>query len=114
MLFRSCVFYWISLCNVYNCYLAGDYHENPFASTQSLDANPFDDPTPYTSESTSKFPSSSAESHTARAEELTRRERDLERRETELAQKSDHIRKNGRNNWPFCMSPSASSFLIEF
>lgn len=51
--------------------------------------NPFDDP-----------PQQS--SHSARLEELQRREADLERREAELNQKAEHIRKHGRNNWPFC------------
>ncbi|GJE87160.1 secretory carrier-associated membrane protein [Phanerochaete sordida] len=68
------------------------YTENPFASTQSLDANPFDDPVS-TSTSTSKV-------DVTRLEDLERRERDLQRRETELSQKADHIRKHGRNNWP--------------
>lgn len=69
-----------------------DYHENPFASTHSLDTNPFDDPTPvkatFTPEQT-------------RLEEIRQREQDLERRETELNNKVEHIRKHGRNNWPF-------------
>ena len=77
--------------------LSGHYAENPFASTHSLDANPFDDPTT-ASQSSSKV-------DVTRLEELERRERDLERRETELAQKADHIRKHGRNNWPPCTSP---------
>jgi len=63
------------------------YTENPFGSSHSLDANPFDDPTP-------------DPAHAARIEELAQRERDLERRETELAQKADHIKKHGRNNFP--------------
>lgn len=63
------------------------YTENPFASTHSLDTNPFDDPNP-------------APAHAARMEELAQRERDLERRETELAQKTDHIKRHGRNNFP--------------
>lgn len=67
--------------------------QNPFASTHSLDTNPFEDPDP---------PKSS--NNAARMEEIDRRERDLERREQELTQKSDHIRKHGRNNFPPCMS----------
>ncbi|PPQ72595.1 hypothetical protein CVT26_003698, partial [Gymnopilus dilepis] len=43
-------------------------HENPFASTHSLDTNPFDDPQPQ------QEPASSA-----RLEEIRRREQDLER-----------------------------------
>ncbi|KAF7778679.1 hypothetical protein Agabi119p4_3024 [Agaricus bisporus var. burnettii] len=65
-----------------------DYNKNPFASSHSLDINPFDDPP--------KQPSSSA-----RLEDIQRREAELERRETELHQKAEHIRKHGRNNWPF-------------
>ncbi|KAL9715202.1 hypothetical protein Ac2012v2_001863 [Leucoagaricus gongylophorus] len=57
--------------------------ENPFASSHSLDTNPFDDP-PYST----------------RLEDLQRREADLQRREAELDSKSEHIRKHGRNNWP--------------
>jgi len=64
-------------------------YENPFASSHSLDRNPFDDPP------------QQPQAHAARLEELQRREADLERRETELRQKADHIRKHGRNNWPF-------------
>ncbi|EKM82633.1 hypothetical protein AGABI1DRAFT_34378, partial [Agaricus bisporus var. burnettii JB137-S8] len=36
-----------------------------------------------------------------RLEDIQRREAELERRETELHQKAEHIRKHGRNNWPF-------------
>ncbi|KAI0082642.1 scamp-domain-containing protein [Panus rudis PR-1116 ss-1] len=72
-----------------------NYNENPFASTHSLDANPFEDPAPLSS--SSGLPGSD---HATRMEELARRERELERREQELAQKADHIRKHGRNNWP--------------
>ncbi|KAJ7632678.1 scamp family-domain-containing protein [Roridomyces roridus] len=61
---------------------------NPFASSQSLDANPFDDPAPVQS------------SNDARLEQLRQREQDLERREAELQNKTEHIRKHGRNNWP--------------
>ncbi|KAH8833659.1 scamp-domain-containing protein [Flagelloscypha sp. PMI_526] len=60
--------------------------ENPFASTHSLDTNPFSDPPPNANDT--------------RLEDLRRREQDLERREQELAQKADNIRRNGRNNWP--------------
>lgn len=79
----------------------GTYTENPFASTHSLDANPFDDPTPAR---TSPAPSYPSPNHASRLEELNQRERDLERREAELNQKADHIRRFGRNNWPRCMS----------
>ncbi|KAI0683699.1 scamp family-domain-containing protein [Cytidiella melzeri] len=68
--------------------------ENPFASTHSLDTNPFDDPTPYAA------PNSTSDKHSARAQELEQRERDLERREQELNQRAEHVRTHGRNNWP--------------
>ncbi|KAJ3550719.1 hypothetical protein NM688_g5011 [Phlebia brevispora] len=73
------------------------YTENPFASTHSLDTNPFDDPTPKTA-------ASSASKVDTRLEEIEQRERDLERRELELNQRAEYIRKHGRNNWPPCMS----------
>ncbi|KAK0483695.1 scamp family-domain-containing protein [Armillaria novae-zelandiae] len=65
------------------------YAENPFASTHSLDTNPFDDPTPPQSQSTD-----------TRLEELRQRELELERREQELNRKAEHIRQHGKNNWP--------------
>jgi hypothetical protein len=70
--------------------------QNPFASTHSLDANPFDDPP---TQSSSSFPSVTTDT---RLEQLSQRERDLERREQELNAKAEHIRTHGRNNWPFC------------
>ena len=67
--------------------------ENPFASSASLDRNPFEDP----------FADAEPSAHTSsRAAELEQRERDLERRERELQQKSEHIRRHGRNNFPPC------------
>ncbi|OBZ75996.1 Secretory carrier-associated membrane protein 2 [Grifola frondosa] len=75
--------------------------ENPFASSHSLDTNPFDDPTTASSHSTIyPNPNYPNEDQVARAEALRQRERDLERREQELAQKAEHIRRHGRNNWP--------------
>jgi hypothetical protein len=71
--------------------------QNPFASTHSLDANPFDDPP---TQSSSSFPSTTKDS---RLEQLSQREQDLERREQELNKKAEHIRTHGRNNWPFSM-----------
>ncbi|GBE81948.1 hypothetical protein SCP_0403240 [Sparassis crispa] len=72
-----------------------DIPENPFASTHSLDTNPFEDPV---------YPSSASsihkDDHSVRLEELNQRERDLERREQELTQQSEHIRRFGRSNWP--------------
>ncbi|KAF7304814.1 Secretory carrier membrane protein 2 [Mycena kentingensis (nom. inval.)] len=66
-----------------------NFNQNPFASTHSLDTNPFEDPTPQ------------QQPADVRLEQLRQRELDLERREQELANKAEHIRKNGRNNWPF-------------
>ncbi|KAL7283413.1 hypothetical protein ACG7TL_002843 [Trametes sanguinea] len=63
--------------------------ENPFASTHSLDTNPFEDPT-----------DAQSTTNATRLEEIRQRELDLERREQELAQKQEHIRRHGRNNWP--------------
>jgi len=79
----------------------GEHTENPFASTHSLDANPFDDPPP---------------ENKSRVDTLARRERDLERREQELNQRAEHIRRHGRNNWPPCLSsprypPSSAQYL---
>jgi secretory carrier-associated membrane protein len=71
-----------------------NYTANPFASTHSLDTNPFDDPI--------QSPSHAAEA--ARLEQLQQRERDIEQREQELNAKADHIRRHGRNNWPPCPS----------
>jgi len=68
--------------------------QNPFASTHSLDTNPFDDPVP---QSSSSYPN---DTHDTRLAQLSQRERDLERREQELSAKADHIRTHGRNNWP--------------
>jgi hypothetical protein len=74
---------------LYSGPFTGDYNKNPFASSNSLDINPFDDPP-------------QQPSHSARLDEIQRREADLERRETELHRKAEHIRMHGRNNWPFC------------
>ena len=70
--------------------MLADYHTNPFASSHSLDANPFDDPQP---------PSPST---AAREQELRRREEELQRRESELNNRAEHIRRHGRNNFPPC------------
>ena len=75
-----------------------DHTQDPFASTHSLDTNPFDDPV------TPRHPSPH---DAARLEELRRREQDLQRREQELNAKADNIRRNGRNNWPPCLSVSS-------
>lgn len=75
-----------------SCQYKPGYTQNPFASSHSLDTNPFDDP-----------PQQSASyAEQARLEEIRRREEDLARREQELAAKADNIRRNGRNNFPPC------------
>ncbi|KAF7792962.1 hypothetical protein EIP86_004065 [Pleurotus ostreatoroseus] len=66
------------------------YTENPFASTHSLDTNPFDDPI------AKSAASSTSKVNATRLEELEQRERDLERRETELNQRAEYIRKHGQ------------------
>lgn len=83
-------------CKILNESLAADLPENPFASTHSLDANPFDDPP---TQHGGGFPN---DPHDTRLEQLSQRERDLERREQELNAKAEHIRSHGKNNWPFC------------
>ncbi|KAG8759985.1 hypothetical protein FRC14_004427 [Serendipita sp. 396] len=70
--------------------------ENPFASTATLDGNPFDDPATATSQFHQQDPTSAA----SRNAELDRRERELAAREAALHERSEHIRKHGRNNFP--------------
>ncbi|KAF5377038.1 hypothetical protein D9757_007724 [Collybiopsis confluens] len=65
-----------------------NFNENPFASTHSLDANPFDDPAP-------------SQADAARLENIRQREADLERRERELSAKAENLKHHGKNNWPF-------------
>lgn len=77
--------------------LTADLTQNPFASTHSLDTNPFEDPVPL----------AGRDAQASRAETLEQRERDLERRERELNQKAEHIRVHGRNNWPPCATHSS-------
>lgn len=77
-------------------YFSAELTQNPFASTHSLDANPFDDPP---TQSSSSFTSTTKDT---RIEQISQRERDLERREQELNAKAERIRTHGRNNWPFC------------
>jgi secretory carrier-associated membrane protein len=81
-------------------------YQNPFASTHSLDTNPFDDPPP---QSASSIKSVSPE-EAARLAEIRRREEDLARRESELNNKAEHIRRHGRNNFPPCQCSSHSHF----
>jgi len=64
------------------------YSENPFASSHSLDANPFDDPAP-------------SQADAARLEAIRQREADLERRERELSERAEQLKHHGKNNWPF-------------
>ncbi|KAH9981185.1 scamp-domain-containing protein [Lactifluus volemus] len=73
--------------------------KDPFSSTASLDANPFDDPFA-DPDSVNKSSNYSQERTASRVANLDLREQDLERRERELQQKADTIRKHGRNNWP--------------
>jgi len=61
--------------------------ENPFASTQSLDQNPFDDPTTPTA------------AHKPYAD-LERREREIREREEQLAQREASLKTRGNNNFP--------------
>jgi len=68
--------------------MSNSYNENPFASTHSLDANPFDDPN-------DTRPSPKA----ARSDDLERRERELAAREAEIARRETNIR-HGKNNFP--------------
>jgi secretory carrier-associated membrane protein len=74
--------------------MTAELTQNPFASTHSLDANPFDDPvTP-----------AHAETDATRLEQLRQRERELDQREQELNRRAEHIRTHGKNNWPPCLS----------
>lgn len=82
-----------------------DMTKDPFASTASLDVNPFDDP--FADQDSISKPSQqhSHELAASRVADLDRRELDLDRRERELHQKAETIRKQGRNNWPPCEYP---------
>lgn len=91
-------FHLLCLHSVYlNSTMSAGFTENPFASSHSLDANPFDDPA-----DVSTTASQSNVDHAAKLDELRHREQDLERREQELANKAENIRRHGRNNWPPC------------
>jgi len=81
--------------------------KDPFASTASLDVNPFDDPFA-DQDSVNKTSPYSHELAASQVANLERRERDLELRERELHQKAETIRKHGRNNWPPCQCPQSS------
>jgi len=73
---------------------SGPPFENPFASTHSLDENPFDDPTP----TTNNFGQSQVTPD--RAAELDRRERELAAREQQVREQQERISRHGKNNWP--------------
>lgn len=80
-----------SLVSITELWLIVDaYTENPFASTHSLDANPFDDPN-----DTRPSPKAS------RNDDIERRERELAAREAEIARRETNI-KHGKNNFPPC------------
>jgi len=72
--------------------------ENPFASTHSLDLNPFDDP-----EATSniQFPPPVEGSRQTQLDELARREAALNAREQELNRRQETMKRTAPNNWPF-------------
>jgi len=70
--------------------MSNAYHENPFASTHSLDANPFDDP-----QDGKATPAKTS----SRLEDLDRRERELAEREAEISRRETNIR-HGKNNFP--------------
>ncbi|KAJ1309763.1 hypothetical protein OPQ81_006529 [Rhizoctonia solani] len=65
-----------------------NYNENPFASTHSLDANPFEDPADTRAAQTS-----------AKQADLERRERELAAREADISRRETNI-KHGKNNFP--------------
>lgn len=85
---------------------SGPPFENPFASTHSLDENPFDDPTP----TTNTFGQSQATLD--RAAELDRRERELAAREQQVREQQERISRHGKNNWPPCTLPAFESLLL--
>ncbi|PAV23907.1 scamp-domain-containing [Pyrrhoderma noxium] len=69
---------------------------NPFASTHSLDENPFEDPV--SNSYTGYNPNIDS-----RAAELDRRQAELDAREAQIRREQEQLsnaRKNGRNNWP--------------
>jgi len=73
------------------------YPENPFASTHSLDTNPFDDPTP-----TSQPPSYPlSQTSLNKADTIAQREAALDARERELNARQERLQQHGKNNWPF-------------
>ena len=82
-------------------------NENPFASTHSLNDDPFADP----GESTPKFDSFNAGSTRSLSQaELSQRERELSQREAAVAQREQKLREGKRNNWP--PKPCAKYFFL--
>ncbi|EJU05607.1 hypothetical protein DACRYDRAFT_74883 [Dacryopinax primogenitus] len=81
-------------------------HNDPFASTASLDD---DGPNPFADPVTAKpsFPASVASVNSAnpdaRLEELSRRERELDARERDLGRQEQAFADKGKPNWPFCV-----------
>lgn len=83
--------------------------ENPFASTHSLDENPFNDPTPAATQPSYEQPT------VDRTTELDRREAQLRQQEEQLRRDQEqvqNIRRNGKNNWPPCNSSSCLAWVI--
>ncbi|KZS99202.1 scamp-domain-containing protein [Sistotremastrum niveocremeum HHB9708] len=70
--------------------------ENPFASTHSLDTNPFDDPSPQV-----MYPAPTEGSQQSRLDAIARREAELNAREQELNQRQASMKRTSPNNWPF-------------
>jgi secretory carrier-associated membrane protein len=100
---------------------------DPFADRNALDANPFADPSVQgalhssgrayddlnTPSKASAFDDDDdlersaggglgGQNDSSRLADIERRERELESRERDLQNRADHIKKHGRNNWPFC------------
>ena len=81
---------------------------NTFASTHSLDENPFEDPV--SNSYTGYNPNIDS-----RAAELDRRQAELDAREAQIRREQEQLsnaRKNGRNNWPPCMFTSVYMLII--
>ncbi|KAI5123324.1 hypothetical protein M0805_001749 [Coniferiporia weirii] len=71
--------------------------ENPFASSHSLDEDPFNDPV------STNTPPKFDPAHADRVAELERREAQLRVQEENLRREQERVgnmRRNGRNNWP--------------
>ncbi|VDB83043.1 unnamed protein product [Peniophora sp. CBMAI 1063] len=77
---------------------SADITQNPFASSASLDKNPFEDP--FSEPAPQSNYLGGGASASSRQAELDAREAELERRERELNQRQEHVRRFGRNNFP--------------